>query len=126
MLRWQRGISADPFDVEKADSPSWQCHRIRFHLLCRQIRRSHHSAVESDVNAFWEVNGKFFQQGAAGYNCAPAPAMSLPSAALGEVVSAESRQTYRVLVASADFVARIGKRSPSAQWSTSAPKASPR
>ena len=68
--------------------------------------------LESDVNAFCEVNGKFFQQGAAISELRPGNVIAFRR--MGEVVSAESRQTYRVSVASSDFVARIGKRSPCA------------
>ena len=70
--------------------------------------------LDSDVNAFCEVNGKFFQQGAAVSELRPGPGNVTAFHRVGEIVSAESRQTYRVSVASADFVARIGKRSPCA------------
>jgi len=65
--------------------------------------------VDSDVNAFCEVNGKFFQQGAIVTEIRPGPGNVIAFRRNGEPVSAESRQTYRVSVVSEGFTARIDK-----------------
>ncbi len=64
----------------------------------------------SDVNAYGEVRGKFFQQGAkvaAIREAAPKAIIAFTRA--GEPVSAENRQTFRVSVISANIVAKVGK-----------------
>jgi len=66
-------------------------------------------AVESDVNAFCEVNGKFFQQGAVVTELRPGPGNVISFRRSGEPVSAEARQTYRVSAVTADFTAQIDK-----------------
>jgi hypothetical protein len=67
-------------------------------------------AVDSDVNAFCEVNGKFFQQGAVVVELREGPGNIIAFRRNGEPVSAEARQTYRVSVLNADFSAKVGKR----------------
>jgi hypothetical protein len=68
-------------------------------------------ATESDVNAFCEVNGKFFQQGAVVMEIRPDPGPGSVIALRrnGEPVSAENRQTYRVSTVITDFTAQIDK-----------------
>ena len=64
--------------------------------------------VGADVNAYGKVRGKFFQQGAAGVairQTEPQPVIAFTR--VGELVSAENRQTYRVCVAMAGIAARI-------------------
>jgi hypothetical protein len=65
--------------------------------------------VDSDVNAFCEVNGKFFQQGAVVVEIRPGSGNVIAFRRNGESVSAESRQTYRVTVVSEGFTARLDK-----------------
>jgi PilZ domain len=65
--------------------------------------------VDSDVNAFCEINGKFFQQGAVVTELRPGPGNIIAFRRAGEPVSAEARQTYRVSVVGAEFTAKIGK-----------------
>jgi hypothetical protein len=65
--------------------------------------------VDSDVNAFCEVNGKFFQQGAVVLEIRPGQGNVIAFRRNGEPVSAESRQTYRVTVVSEGFTARLDK-----------------
>jgi hypothetical protein len=62
-------------------------------------------AVDSDVNAFCEINGKFHQQGAIVTELCPDNTIAFRRN--GEAVSAENRQTYRVFVLNAGFTARI-------------------
>jgi hypothetical protein len=64
----------------------------------------------SDVNAFCEVNSKFFQQGAIVLEVRPGIENIIAFRRTGEVVSAESRQTYRVSVVTEGFTARLDKR----------------
>jgi hypothetical protein len=64
-------------------------------------------AVDSDVNAFCEVNGKFFQQGAIVSEFRPEQTNVIAFRRNGEPVSAEARQTYRVSVINADFSAKV-------------------
>ncbi|HEX4054591.1 MAG TPA: PilZ domain-containing protein [Tepidisphaeraceae bacterium] len=66
-------------------------------------------AVDSDVNAYCEVNGKFFQQGARATEIRTGPSCVIVFRRTSEPVSAESRQTYRVSLVAADFIARVGK-----------------
>jgi PilZ domain len=66
-------------------------------------------AVDSDVNAFCEVDGKFFQQGAVVTEIRPGTPAVIAFRRNGEPVSAENRQTYRVSLVAADFTARIGR-----------------
>jgi len=66
-------------------------------------------AVNSDVNAFCEVGGKFFQQGAVVTEIRPGLENVIVFRRNGEPVSAESRQTYRVSVISEGFTARVDK-----------------
>ena len=66
-------------------------------------------AVDSDVNAFCEVNGKFFQQGAVVTEILPIAGNVIAFRRNGEPVSAESRQTYRVSVVSEGFIAKVDK-----------------
>ena len=65
--------------------------------------------VDSDVNAFCEVNGKFFQQGAVVTEIRPGQENVIAFRRNGEPVSAESRQTYRVTVVSEGFTVRLDK-----------------
>ena len=65
--------------------------------------------VDSDVVAFCEVNGKFFQQGAIVAEFRLGPVNIIAFRRNGEPVSADSRQTYRVSVVSNGFTAAVGK-----------------
>src|SRR5580704_6810852 len=65
-------------------------------------------AAGSDVNAYAEVRGKFMQQGAAVLEVRQTePKPIIAFARVGQPVSAESRQTFRVSVVASDFVAQI-------------------
>jgi len=68
-------------------------------------------ASGSDVNAYGEVRGKFFQQGARVTEVRSADARSIVVCTrVGEPVSAENRQTFRVSVVSANIMAKVGKQ----------------
>jgi len=65
--------------------------------------------VGADVNAYCEVRGKFYQQGAkvmAQVQAAPCPILAFRR--VGEPVSAEQRETYRVSLVTADIKATVG------------------
>jgi hypothetical protein len=65
--------------------------------------------VGSDVNAYAETRGKFFQQGAVVVEIRQAlPRSVIVFSRAGEPVSAEQRQLYRVCVVTSDIFARIG------------------
>ena len=67
-------------------------------------------APGSDVNAYAEVRSKFFQQGASVVEIRQsAPKAIIAFARVGEPVSAENRQAFRVSVISANIIAKIGK-----------------
>jgi hypothetical protein len=67
-------------------------------------------AVGSDVNAYGEVRGKFFQQGAKVAEIRAAEGKCvLAFSRVGDPVSAENRQTFRVSVVSANITAKVGK-----------------
>jgi hypothetical protein len=67
-------------------------------------------ALDSDVNAYGEVRGKFFQQGAKVTETRiVGPRSVIVFARCGEVVSAENRQTFRVSTVNACITARVGK-----------------
>jgi hypothetical protein len=66
--------------------------------------------VGADVNAYGEVRGKFFQQGARVTAIREEGDRKIfVFDRVGEVVSAEQRQTYRVSSVTTGIVARIGK-----------------
>lgn len=65
--------------------------------------------LDSDVNAYCEVNGKFFQQGARVTEIHTGTSCVIVFQRVGEPVSAESRQTYRVSLVAADFIAQVDK-----------------
>jgi len=69
-------------------------------------------AVNLDVNIYFEDGGKFFQQGAVvtEIQAGAQPVITLRRA--GPVVSAESRQTYRVCVIGSEFMAKLDKGGP--------------
>ncbi|MGA2583592.1 MAG: PilZ domain-containing protein [Tepidisphaeraceae bacterium] len=67
--------------------------------------------VGSDVNAFCEVNGQFYQQGAIVREIRAGLPVVIAFGRNGEVVSAENRQTYRVNVAASDISAAVGRES---------------
>jgi hypothetical protein len=67
--------------------------------------------IGSDVNAFCEVNGQFYQQGAIVREIRPGVMVVIAFSRSGEVVSAENRQTFRVNVAAADIQAAVGRES---------------
>jgi len=66
-------------------------------------------AVDSDVNAYCEVRGKFFQQGAVVSEIRTSDPCVIAFRRGGEPVSAESRQTYRVSLVTAEFVVDVDK-----------------
>ena len=63
--------------------------------------------VDCDVNAFCEVNGKFFQQGALVTEIRPGPPNVIAFRRNGEPVSAETRQSFRISVANEGFTSRV-------------------
>jgi hypothetical protein len=66
--------------------------------------------IDADVVAFGTVGGKFFQQGAVVTEQRDLDDRKvLAFAKVGEVTSAEQRQTYRVSFASLDMAARVDK-----------------
>ena len=67
-------------------------------------------APASDVNAYGEVRGKFFQQGAKVVEIRQAePKAVIVFSRFGDPASAENRQTFRVSVVSANIIAKVGK-----------------
>lgn len=85
-----------------------------------EFEESIEPAVGADVVAYGEVGGKFFQQGAvvselrgfgsgagAGTSASAGPIIAFGR--VGEVVSAEQRQTFRVSVAMLDLAAQINR-----------------
>ncbi len=64
--------------------------------------------LDADVNAYCEVNGKFFQQGARVTDVRTGPGCAIVFRRVGQPVSAESRQTYRVSLVAANFIAQVG------------------
>jgi hypothetical protein len=62
-----------------------------------------------DVNAYCEVRGKFFQQGAVVMEIRTSKPCIIAFRRNGEPVSAENRQTYRVSLVTAEFVADVEK-----------------
>lgn len=69
--------------------------------------------IASDVTALCEVNGKFFQEGAVVLDVVKGLENCFAFARSGEIVSAESRQTYRVSVAANDDVTLVVGRDAS-------------
>jgi PilZ domain len=67
--------------------------------------------VGGDVNAFCEVRGKFFQQGAVVSEIRTNNPCVIVFRRNGEPVSAESRQTYRVSLVTSEFVVDVDKES---------------
>jgi hypothetical protein len=66
--------------------------------------------VDSDVNAYGDVRGKFFQQGAKVTEIrivSPQPVIAFTRC--GDPVSAENRQTFRVSTIAAGITAKVGK-----------------
>ncbi len=66
-------------------------------------------AVNGDVNAYCEVRGKFFQQGAVVTEIRTSEPCVIAFRRNGEPVSAESRQTYRVSLVTSGFVVHVNK-----------------
>jgi hypothetical protein len=67
-------------------------------------------AVGTELNAFCEVHGKFFQQGASVVEIRePGNNPVIAFNRSGEPVSAENRQTFRVSIAAATIVVRLEK-----------------
>jgi hypothetical protein len=67
--------------------------------------------VDGDVNAYCEVRGKFFQQGAVVVEIRTSKPCVIVFRRSGESVSAENRQTYRVSLVTAEFVVDVDKES---------------
>jgi hypothetical protein len=65
--------------------------------------------VDSDVNAYCEVRGKFFQQGAVVTEIRTSEPCVIAFRRNGEPVSAESRQTYRVSLVTSGFTVDVDK-----------------
>jgi hypothetical protein len=67
--------------------------------------------LNGDVNAYCEVRGKFFQQGAIATEIRTNNPCVIAFQRNGEPVSAESRQTFRVSLVTSEFTADIEKES---------------
>ena len=81
-------------------------------------------AVGADVNVYFEVNGKFFQQGAVVVEVqAPESRSVIGFRRVGGPISAEQRGTYRVSIAGDGVQARIERGRAIVWWWTSAPRA---
>lgn len=79
-------------------------------IFVAEMEESIDVPVGKDVNAFGDVRGKFYQQGAVVTELRQIePRSIIAFKRVGEPVSAENRQTFRVCVVAAGIVWRIGE-----------------
>lgn len=104
-------VSSNPFAVEEACASPGKVIESDATSFVAEFEETIAPPVDGDVNAYCEVRGKFFQQGAVVVEIRTSKPCVIVFRRSGESVSAENRQTYRVSLVTAEFVVDVDKES---------------